>query len=49
MQLYIVRILKTALFNGLKAILLSLPHRVDDAIRHNPDLIGKTTFIEIED
>lgn len=48
LQLYIARILKTALFNGLKAILLSLPHRADDAIRHNPDLIGRTTFIEIE-
>ena len=48
LQLYIARILKTALFNGLKAILLSLPHRADDAIRHNPDLIGRTSFIEIE-
>lgn len=48
LQLYIARILKTALFNGLKAILLSLPHRADDAIRHNPDLIGRTSFIEID-
>jgi len=47
LQLYIARILKTELFNGLKAIIISLPHRADDAVRHNPDLIGRTTFIEI--
>lgn len=47
LQMYIARILKTELFNGLKAIIISLPHRADDAIRHNPDLIGRTTFIEI--
>lgn len=47
LQLYIARILKDALFKGLKAILLSLPHRADDAVKHNPDLIGRTTFINI--
>ncbi|MBR3622391.1 MAG: hypothetical protein IKN43_03460 [Selenomonadaceae bacterium] len=47
-QKYIARTLKTELFNGLKAILLSLPHRSDDAIRRNPDLIGRTSFIEIK-
>lgn len=47
LQLYIARILKTELFNGLKAIVLSLPHRADDTIKHNPDLIGRTTFIKI--
>lgn len=47
LQMYIARILKTELFNGLKAIIISLPHRADDAIRHNPDLIGRTAFIEI--
>ncbi|TWH48877.1 hypothetical protein [Sporomusa sp. KB1] len=47
LQMYIARILKTELFNGLKAIIISLPHRADDAIRHNPDLIGRTSFIEI--
>jgi hypothetical protein len=47
LQMYIARILKTELFNGLKAIIISLPHRADDAVRHNPDLIGRTTFIEI--
>ena len=48
LQMYIARILKTELFNGLRVIIISLPHRADDAIRHNPDLIGRTTFIEIE-
>lgn len=47
LQLYIARILKDALFKGLKAILLSLPHRADDAVKHNPDLVGRTTFISI--
>lgn len=46
-QKYIARTLKTELFNGLKAILLSLPHRYDDAVRLNPDLIGRTVFIDI--
>ena len=48
-QTYIARTLKTEMFNGLKAILLSLPHRSDDAIRRNPDLIGRTAFIEIKE
>ncbi len=47
-QLYIARILKSALFDGLKAVILSLPHRADDAVKHNSDLIGRTTYIEIE-
>ena len=47
LQIYIARILKTELFNGLKAIVLSVPHRADDVIRHNPDLIGRITVIEI--
>ena len=47
LQIYIARILKTEMFNGLKAIVLSVPHRADDVIRHNPDLIGRMTVIEI--
>ena len=46
-QLYIARTIKTYLINGLKVIILSLPHRADDAIILNPDLIGRTSFIEI--
>lgn len=47
-QQYIARTLKTELFHGLKAVILTLPHRSDDAIRLNPDLIGRTTVIEIQ-
>lgn len=46
-QQYIARTLKTELFHGLKAVILTLPHRSDDAIRLNPDLIGRTTVIDI--
>ena len=46
-QQYISRTLKAELFNGLSAILISLPHRADDAIRRNPDLIGRTIFIDM--
>ena len=46
-QQYIARTLKSELFDGLKAVLLTLPHRSDDAIRLNADLIGRTTVIEI--
>lgn len=46
-QKYIARTLKTELFHGLKAVILTLPHRSDDAIRLNPDLIGRTTVIDI--
>ena len=46
-QLYLARVLKTELFNGLKVVLLSLPHRADEAIKLNPDLIGRTSFIEV--
>lgn len=46
-QLYIARVLKAEIFNGLRVILLSLPHRADDAIRLNPDLIGRTAFIDL--
>ena len=45
-QKYIARTIKTELFNGLKAIILTLPHRSNDMIRLNPDLIGRTTFIK---
>lgn len=46
-QLYLARTLKAEIFNGLRAILLSLPHRADEAIRLNPDLIGRMSFIEL--
>ena len=46
-QLYLARILKAQIFHGLRAVLLSLPHRADEAIRLNPDLIGRVSFIEL--
>ena len=48
-QLYIARILKTELFNGLNAVIVSLPHRSDEAITLNSDLTGRTTTISIPD
>lgn len=45
--MYIARTLKTELFNGLKAVIISLPHRSEEAIIFNPDLIGRTISIEI--
>ena len=45
--MYIARTLKAELFNGLKAVIISLPHRSDEAIICNPDLIGRTTSIVI--
>jgi len=47
-QLSIARILKNEIFYGLKVVVISLPHRSDDAIRLNPDLNGRVRFIMIE-
>lgn len=47
-QLYLSRQLKDAIFRELKAVILSLPHRADDAVRLNPDLIGRLELIDIE-
>ncbi|USG65747.1 ATP-binding protein [Brevibacillus ruminantium] len=47
-QKYISRILKSQIFYGLKAVVVSLPHRADDAIRLNPDLSGRVRYINIE-
>lgn len=40
--------LKDAIRKELKAIVISLPHRADDAIRKNPDLSGRLNLINIE-
>ncbi|MEC1722371.1 ATP-binding protein [Schinkia azotoformans] len=40
--------LKDAIRLELKAIVISLPHRTDDAIRKNPDLSGRLNLISIE-
>jgi len=47
-QLSIARILKNEIFYGLKVVIISLPHRSDDAVRLNPDLNGRVRFITIE-
>ncbi|MFA9396865.1 MAG: ATP-binding protein [Clostridiaceae bacterium] len=40
--------LKDAIRKELKAIIISLPHRADDAIRKNADLSGRLNLINIE-
>ena len=47
-QLDIAYQLKEAIRNEFKAIVISLPHRADDAIRKNPDLSGRLNLINIE-
>lgn len=40
--------LKDAIRRGFKAVVVSLPHRADDAIRQNADLSGRLSLINIE-
>ena len=40
--------LKDAIRKEFKAVIISLPHRADDAIRKNPDLSGRLNLINIE-
>lgn len=40
--------LKDAIRKEFRAIIVSLPHRADDAIRKNPDLSGRLNLINIE-
>lgn len=40
--------LKDVIRNGFKTIVISLPHRSDDTIRLNPDLVGRISLIEID-
>lgn len=47
-QLDIACQLKDVIRLGFKSVVISLPHRSDDAIRLNPDLIGRISLIEIE-
>ncbi|ADK07997.1 TPA: ATP-binding protein [Bacillus cereus biovar anthracis] len=48
LQLDIAHQLKDAIRKEFKAIIISLPHRADDAIRKNPDLLGRLSLINIE-
>lgn len=47
-QVYIAQQLKDAIRKEFKAIVVSLPHRADDAIRKNADLSGRLSLINIE-
>lgn len=47
-QMDITQQLKDAMRREFKAIVGSLPHRSDDAIRKNPDLTGRLSLINIE-
>ena len=46
-QLHIAQQLKDAIRKEFKAIVVSLPHRADDAIRKNADLTGRLSLINI--
>ena len=48
MQLKMAQQLKDAIRRELKVIVISLPHRADDAIRQNADLSGRLSLINIE-
>lgn len=48
LQLDIAYQLKDAIRREFKAVVISLPHRADDAIRKNPDLSGRLNLIDIE-
>lgn len=39
--------LKDVIRRDFKAVVISLPHRSDDPLRQNPDLIGRIQFIEL--
>ncbi len=47
-QIQIAQQLKDAIRKEFKAIVVSLPHRADDAIRKNADLTGRINSINIE-
>ncbi len=47
-RMQIAQQLKDAIRRGFKAIVVSLPHRADEAIRQNADLSGRLSLINIE-
>ncbi|MGL4738592.1 MAG: ATP-binding protein [Cellulosilyticaceae bacterium] len=47
MQYDIACQLKDVIRTGFKAVVISLPHRSDDTIRSNPDLMGRVSLIEM--
>ena len=47
-RMQIAQQLKDAIRRGFKAIVVSLPHRADEAIRQNADLSGRLSLINME-
>lgn len=47
MQVFMAQQFKDAIRKGLRIIIASLPHRVDDTIRTNPDLQGRISIIDM--
>jgi len=47
-RMLVAQQLKDAIRRGFKAIVVSLPHRADEAIRQNADLSGRLSLINIE-
>ena len=48
MQIFMAQQFKDAIRKGLRIIIVSLPHRVDDTVRTNPDLQGRISIIDIQ-
>lgn len=48
MQTFMAQQFKDAIRKGLRIIIASLPHRVDDTIRTNPDLQGRISIIDMK-
>jgi len=47
-RMQVAQQLKDAIRRGFKAIVVSLPHRADEAIRQNADLSGRLSLINME-
>lgn len=47
-RIQIAQQLKDAIRKGFKAVVVSLPHRADEAVRQNPDLSGRLSLINME-
>ena len=48
MQIFMAQQFKDAIRKGLRIVIASLPHRVDDTIRTNPDLQGRISIIDMK-
>lgn len=48
MQTFMAQQFKDGIRKGLRVIIASLPHRVDDTIRTNPDLQGRISIIDLQ-